>query len=185
MPHLISRATILGTGLIGGSFALALRKYTTGLHVSGWDRLETAREALHRGAIHQSFCGDLGPALQNADLIVIALPIGVTLDLLPEIARLAPASALVTDTCSTKLRITQSAADLFSPPASSAFLGGHPMAGREVAGIAHSGSGLFRHAPFALVPESSFDKRPLLNAGFKSPGKISAAPLLAWRQPPH
>src|SRR2546423_364322 len=177
MPHLISRATILGTGLIGGSFALALRKYTTDLHVSGWDRLETVREALHRGAIHQSFSGDLGPALQNADLIIIALPIGVTLDLLPEIARLAPASALVTDTCSTKLRITQSAADLFSPPASSAFLGGHPMAGREVAGIANADPDLFRNAPYALVRKSSIDNEPLVSAFFKLLEKISARPL--------
>src|SRR5207302_1667876 len=42
--HLISRVTILGTGLIGGSFALALRKYTTGMHISGWDRPDIVRK---------------------------------------------------------------------------------------------------------------------------------------------
>ena len=103
--HLISRATILGTGLIGGSFALALRKYTTDLHISGWDRAEIVQQARSRSAIDESFTGDLAPALRSADLIFIALPIGVTLDLLPEIARLAPKHALVTDACSTKLRI--------------------------------------------------------------------------------
>ncbi len=41
-PHLITRATILGTGLIGGSFALALRKYATDLHISGWDRRKSS-----------------------------------------------------------------------------------------------------------------------------------------------
>src|SRR6202023_2879984 len=104
-PHLITRATILGTGLIGGSFALALRKCATDLQISGWDRPEIIREARSRNVIDEAFTGDLAPALRAADLIYIALPIGVTLDLLPEIARAAPKHALVTDACSTKLRI--------------------------------------------------------------------------------
>jgi len=54
--HLISRVTILGTGLIGGSFALALRKYTTGMHISGWDRPDIVREAQSRGAVDEAFC---------------------------------------------------------------------------------------------------------------------------------
>src|SRR6202166_2649968 len=154
-PHLITRATILGTGLIGGSFALALRKYATDLHISGWDRPEVVREARSRNAIDEMFTGDdLAPALHAADLVYIALPIGVTLDLLPEIARLAPKPALVTDACSTKLRIAQSAAENFSPPATALFLGGHPMAGREVAGVAQADADLFRNAPYALIAES-------------------------------
>src|SRR5215813_13111487 len=107
--HLINRVTILGTGLIGGSFALALRKYATGIHISGWDRTEVVSDAHARDAIDAPFYGDLGPALQNADLIYIALPVGVVLDALPEIVRLAPPHALVTDACSTKDRIVQTA----------------------------------------------------------------------------
>src|SRR5437879_3892075 len=133
--HLISRVTILGTGLIGGSFALALRKYTTEMHISGWDRPEVVREAQSRGAIDQCFSGDLAPALQSADLIYIALPIAATLDLLPEIARHAPAHVLVTDACSTKVRVAQSAAELFSADKGPFFLSGHPMAGRELSAM--------------------------------------------------
>jgi prephenate dehydrogenase len=159
-PHLINRAAILGTGLIGGSFALALRKYTTDLHLAGWDRPEGVREAHARGAFHECFSGELAPALANADLIFIALPIGVTIDFLPEIARLAPRHALVTDACSTKLRVTQSAAEHFSD-ATALFLGGHPMAGREFAGIAHADADLFRNAPYALIGETkSADASP-------------------------
>ena len=176
-PHLISRATILGTGLIGGSLALALRKYTSDLRVSGWDRPDVVRQALERGAIDESFSGDLAPALQNADLVYIALPIGATLDLLPEIARLASPQALVTDACSTKLRITQSAAELFAPPASAVFLGGHPMAGREVAGIAGADADLFRGAPYALVGEASADREPRVRAFLKILERIGARPL--------
>jgi prephenate dehydrogenase len=154
-PHLISRVTILGTGLIGGSFALALRKHTQGMRISGWDRPEIAQEARARGAVHESFTGDLAPALRNADLIYIALPIAATLDLLPEIARHAPLHALVTDACSTKLRITQAASELFPGDSGPLFLAGHPMAGRELSGLAHADADLFRGTTYALVRESS------------------------------
>jgi prephenate dehydrogenase len=182
--HLITRATILGTGLIGGSFALALRKYATDLHISGWDRPGIIHQARARNVLDEAFTGDLAPALRGADLIYIALPIGVTLDLLPEIARLAPKHALVTDACSTKLRIAQSAAENFSAPATALFLGGHPMAGREVAGIAQADADLFRNAPYALVADSSVpadasptERDPRVAAFLKLLEKIGARPL--------
>ncbi len=138
--HLIRRATVLGTGLIGGSFALALKKNLTDIHVSGWDRPEFVREKSTR----------------NAFLIYIALPISVTLDLLPEIASHARPSALVTDACSTKLRIAQDAAQLFpgtSPDETPGliFLGGHPMAGKELSGIAAADAELSRGHTYALI----------------------------------
>ncbi len=183
-PHVITRATILGTGLIGGSFALALRKYATDLHISGWDRPEILQQARSLSLLDESFTGDLAPALRAADLIYIALPIGVTLDLLPEIARLAPKHALVTDACSTKLRIAQSAGENFSPPATALFLGGHPMAGREVAGIAQADADLFRNAPYALIADSSIPaesspsvRDPRVSAFLKLLEKIGARPL--------
>jgi len=153
-PHLINRVTILGTGLIGGSFALALRKYTTDLRISGWDRPDILREARSRNAIDEAFTGDLARALRDSDLIYIALPIGATLDLLPEVARHAPAHALVTDACSTKLRIAQSAAELFPSERGPLFLGGHPMAGRELSGITHATADLFRDSTYALISSS-------------------------------
>ena len=153
-PHLISRVTILGTGLIGGSFALALRKYAADMHISGWDRPDVVREAQSRNAVDESFSGDLAPALHNSDLIYIALPIAATIDLLPEIARHAPPHALVTDACSTKVRIAQAAAELFPGERGPIFLGGHPMAGRELPGIAHADADLFRENTYALIAKS-------------------------------
>jgi prephenate dehydrogenase len=153
--HLISRVTILGTGLIGGSFALALRKYTADMHISGWDRPDVIREAQSRGAVDETFSGDLAAALQNSDLIYIALPIAATIDLLPEIARHASPHALVTDACSTKVRIAQAAAELFSAEKGPLFLGGHPMAGRELPGMAHANADLFRENTYALIANSS------------------------------
>jgi prephenate dehydrogenase len=158
--HLINRVTILGTGLIGGSFALALRKYATDLRISGWDRPDVLREARSRNAIDESFTGDLAPALRDSDLIYIALPIGATLDLLSEVARHAPAHALVTDACSTKLRIATSAAELFPAEKGPLFLGGHPMAGRELSGITHATPDLFRDNTYALIGATLNDSSP-------------------------
>jgi prephenate dehydrogenase len=152
--HLISRVTILGTGLIGGSFALALRKYAADMHISGWDRPDIVREARSRSAVDESFSGELAPALHNSDLIYIALPIAATIDLLPEIARHAPPHALVTDACSTKVRIAQAAAELFPDEKGPFFLGGHPMAGRELPGITHADADLFRENTYALIAKS-------------------------------
>jgi prephenate dehydrogenase len=175
--HLISRVTILGTGLIGGSFALALRKYTTNLHITGWDRADVVRDAHTRGALDEAFSGELAPALQNADLICIALPIAATLDLLPEIARHAPSHALVTDACSTKVRIVESAAKLYTATNGPLFLGGHPMAGREFSGIAHADADLFRGNTYALIGASSAEKDPRVSAFLKILEKVGARPL--------
>lgn len=175
--HLISGVTILGTGLIGGSFGLALRKYTTNVCVSGWDRPEIVRAAQSRAAIDQSFSGELAPALESSDLIYIALPIAATIDLLPEIARRAPPHALITDACSTKVRIAQAASQHFSSENGPLFLGGHPMAGRELSGIAHAEADLFRGNTYALVGESPARENPRVSAFVKILEKIGARPL--------
>ena len=180
--HLINRVTILGTGLIGGSFALALRRFTTGMHICGWDRAEILKEAQTRGAIDDAFSGDLGPALQRADLIYIALPIAATIDVLPEVARHASAHALVTDACSTKVRIAQAAAELFSNEKGALFLGGHPMAGKELSGIAHANADLFRENTYALIGASPAQGEPRVSAFVKILEKIGARPLWLGEQ---
>src|SRR5207302_9218845 len=78
-----------------------------------------------------------------------------TIDLLPEIARHAAPQPLVTDACSTKVRIAQDAAELFPGEKGPLYLGGHPMAGRERPGITHADADLFRENTYALVAKSS------------------------------
>jgi prephenate dehydrogenase len=175
--HIINRVTLLGTGLIGGSFALALRKYTTEIHITGWDRPDVIGHAQSRGAIDAAFSGELAPALQNADLVYIALPISATLDFLPEIARLAAPNALITDACSTKVRITEDAGHHFPNDSTRVFLGGHPMAGRELSGIAHADADLFRNNTYALIGASSDSLDARISAFVKILDKIGARPL--------
>jgi prephenate dehydrogenase len=156
-PHLIQRVTILGTGLIGGSFSLALKKYTTDIFIHGWDRASIASEAFGRRITDRASSGLLKDAVAEADLIYLALPIGATLDILPDVAKFAPRHALVTDACSTKLRITQEAAALFPGGDGPLFLGGHPMAGKELSGLGAADGDLFRDHPYALITEPSSD----------------------------
>jgi prephenate dehydrogenase len=176
-PHLIQRVTILGTGLIGGSFALALRKYAPDILIAGWDRAEVVRQAQKSGALNEGFSDLLAPAMRNSDLVYIALPIGTTMDLLSEIARNAPSHALVTDASSTKQRITQAAAELFPQEGGPYFLGGHPMAGRELSGFEHADADLFRGATYALTSDTGEIRDPRVVAFVKILGKMGARPV--------
>ncbi len=152
------RVAVLGTGLIGGSFALAVREHSPPSRVVGWDLEAVLRQAEARGAIHEG-TSDLPCALAGADLVYVALPIGLTIELLPEIARRAEPHALVTDACSTKTKICKLAANYFGEVSAAAaassrtarFLGGHPMTGKECSGIAHADAGLFRGVNYAVI----------------------------------
>src|SRR6266853_6391544 len=133
MSAAFRRVAILGTGLIGGSFALALREHVPDSVVIGWDKAHVLRQALDRGAIHEGL-GELSLAVASADLIYMALPVGQTIELLPEVARLAPSHALVTDASSTKRSVCAAAAECF-PAKGAFFLGGRPLAGKKILGI--------------------------------------------------
>jgi prephenate dehydrogenase len=177
MPHLIQSAAILGTGLIGGSFARALRKYTPDMHITGWDREEVAHQLKSSGVANATFSGVIEPAIRGADLIYIALPIGVTLDILPEIAQNAAPHALVTDACSTKMRLCTAAVELFEEEESTPiFLGGHPMTGRELSGFGQSDADLFQKATYALVGPTEEDRDPRIIAFTKILEKLGARP---------
>jgi prephenate dehydrogenase len=108
MPAGFKRVAILGTGLIGGSFGLALRKLRPRPNVVGWDKPDVLKRARERGAIDRGET-DLARAVKGADLVFIALPVGAVLEHLPEIARAASSRALVTDTASSKRAICEQA----------------------------------------------------------------------------
>ena len=146
-PH-FSRAAVLGTGLIGGSFALALRRAFPAIRLVGWDKPAVLERALALRVVDEAK-PELPDALGSADLVYIALPVGLAIERLPEIAHQVPRHALVTDACSTKRAICAEAEKCFS--AEVLFLGGHPMAGSEVSGIDGADAALFQDAKYALV----------------------------------
>jgi prephenate dehydrogenase len=155
-----ARAAILGTGLIGGSFGLGLRKHFPAVTVTGFDRPEVADRALARGAI-QRVAASLDDAVRDADLIYLALPIGRILEVLPRIAEHAKPGALVTDAGSTKAQICREAAKVFAS-GGTRFLGGHPIAGKETSGIEFADENLFVGSRYALIAtENDSDARVL------------------------
>lgn len=144
------RAAVIGTGLIGGSFALALRKHFPGIARVGFDRKDVLERVILRGAIQES-ASDISSAVRDADLIYVALPIAAAIEALPAIAAAARLDALVTDACSTKAVICRSATEIFHSGAR--FLGGHPIAGKETSSIESADEKLFRGARYALIAQ--------------------------------
>jgi prephenate dehydrogenase len=148
------------------------------MYIAGWDREDIAHQLESSGVANQTFSGPIEPVIRGADLVYMALPIGVTLDILPEVAENAAPHALVTDACSTKLRICTAAVELFEEEESTPiFLGGHPMAGRELSGFAQSGADLFEKATYALVGPAQEDRDPRIIAFTKILEKLGTRPL--------
>jgi prephenate dehydrogenase len=151
MPETVPfrRVAVIGTGLIGGSFGLAIRKYFPEIQITGWDRDSASLDrARARGAV-QSAASDLSAAVKDADLVYIALPVSAIVKALAPIAAAAPAHALITDAGSTKVLIAKAAKECIGE--NGRFLGGHPMAGKENSGVDHADAELFRGAPYALI----------------------------------
>lgn len=136
---------IAGVGLIGGSFALALRKAGFDGRILGVSSPRTIEEATRLGVIDEGVT--LERAEAEADLIYLAQPILQILDVL---TRLKPKmNALVTDAGSTKAQITAAA---IANLKDCQFVGGHPMAGKETRGVAAADADLFRGRNYVLTP---------------------------------
>src|SRR5271156_3121637 len=101
------RVAIIGTGLIGGSFALALREQSPNISLVGYSRSGSSERARASGVVDEA-TSDLATAVRGADLIYIALPIGASIEALATVAKSAEPHALVTDACSTKAAICRS-----------------------------------------------------------------------------
>ena len=145
------RISIIGLGLIGGSWALALKALGHPARRVGYDVPDVLKLANECGAIQDS-AKDVDEAVRNADLVILATPVGKILDLLAQLKVSFSSHALVTDVGSTKQRITERAKDL--PAGGPLFLGGHPLAGKEHSGFEHADAALFQNACYAIVPSS-------------------------------
>jgi prephenate dehydrogenase len=162
---LIRQITIIGTGLIGGSFALALRKHKFAGRIVGCDREAILERAKHFGAIDLGF-SDPGDAVRGSQLVVLATPVLAIVDLIGRLGPGLAASTLLTDVGSTKAAVTQRAVDIFGKTASKKFLGGHPMAGKESSGVEFADPDLFQDAVWFLTPLPGQNLREGLFAEF-------------------
>jgi cytidylate kinase len=142
--------TIIGTGLIGGSCALALRRARYAARIIGVARSEATRQrAVEQGMVDVSEA-DPARAVAQADLVYLAMPLAATEDIICRIAPALHADCLVTDAGSVKAAVVEAAGRLLPYPTQ--FVGGHPMAGKEYSGIAHASATLFEGRPYFLTP---------------------------------
>ncbi len=153
------RIAIIGMGLIGASLGMALRSVETResplgpLEVLGWDsNPQATREARGRLAIDREG-RSLAETVSEASIVVIATPVQSMRTILAQLGSLLPAGTIVTDVASTKAEVSKWAAA--SLPAGVAFVGGHPMAGKEHAGVAAADPALFNDAIYCLTVSSS------------------------------
>lgn len=146
----MNKIAVLGLGLIGGSLGLALQQAGVAKHLSGYDsNQDTTHQAREIGAITE-ICDTAEKAVEEADMVILATPILAMRELLERIAPKLKGGALVTDTASTKVQILNWAKTLL--PGHAIFVGGHPMAGRELSGIEAAEVGLFEGSTYCLIP---------------------------------
>ena len=143
--------TIIGTGLIGGSLALALKKSGFRGKIVGCDGSLVLEKAKRRRTIDVAISDPL-KACSKSDLVVLATPVGGIIELIEKLAPHLPSSALLTDVGSTKSEVMSTAERVFGTDVSRRFLGGHPMAGKENSGIEFADAELFRDAVWFLTP---------------------------------
>ena len=147
----IRQITIIGTGLIGGSLGLALRKKKFAGRIVGCDREGTLERARMRGAIDDGTANP-GDAVRGSQVVVLATPVLTIVDLIERLGPVLPARTLLTDVGSTKAAVVDRALKVFGKNTGKRFLAGHPMAGKEMSGVDYADADLFRNAAWFLTP---------------------------------
>jgi prephenate dehydrogenase len=141
------RMAVIGVGLIGGSVALAARE-RLGAAVAGYDESPAALEAaLARGAIDRS-AASVADAVEGAQVVFVAAPVGSLPGLVGEVLSAVGEDCVVSDVGSTKRAIVAAHDD-------PRFVGGHPLAGAETAGVENARADLFDGATWYLTPDAS------------------------------
>ncbi len=143
--------TIIGVGLIGGSFALAVKQRGLAERVVGCDRPQVLERAQQLGVIDEAVA-EPEAALKGSDLVLLATPVGAILDLIERVGPLMVPGTLLTDVGSTKVEVVARARNVFGSDAGERFVPGHPMAGKEHGGIEQAEAKLFEGAAWIVTP---------------------------------
>ena len=149
----IRQITIIGTGLIGGSVALALKAHGFRGRIVGCDRSPVLERARQRGAID---AGETNPvhAVRSSQVVLLATPVGAIIDLIGMLGPALSRQALLTDVGGTKSEVVERARRVFGRSAGKRFLAGHPMAGKEHGGVEFADANLFQGAAWLITPLS-------------------------------
>ena len=148
---MINKITIIGVGLIGGSLARALKSNNLAKIVFGYGRDQNRLEAATKEGIIDEYSTDLKIAVDGADIVVIATPVGSFESLLYDLKPLITQHMTVTDVGSTKSSIANSAKHILDEMLSN-FIPAHPIAGKEKSGFEASDAGLFLNKKVIITP---------------------------------
>lgn len=147
---MFNRVAIVGLGLIGGSIGLALHKAKGAKQVTGFDLGKGISDVARRiGAIDQPY-STFADAIRGAELVILATPVGAMRSLLQSMTTTVTPGAVVTDVASTKSQVISWAEEFL--PQSVSFVGGHPMTGKELSGVAAADTNLFKDHIYCLTP---------------------------------
>lgn len=158
----MQQIAIVGVGLIGGSFGLGLRRAGFTGTITGVGSEASLRAALARGAIDRT--AGLAAAAGEADLIYLAQPVGRIIATIRELNPHVRSETLVTDAGSTKRIIVETATQHLRR---CAFIGGHPIAGKESSGFENADGSLFEGANYILTPRDSADLETNMARSFR------------------
>ena len=148
---MINKITIIGVGLIGGSLARALKSNNLANIVFGYGRDQNRLEAATKEGIIDQYSTDLKIAVDGADIVVIATPVGSFESLLYDLKPLITQHMIVTDVGSTKSSIANSAKHILDEMLSN-FIPAHPIAGKEKSGFEASDASLFLNKKVIITP---------------------------------
>ncbi|MCB9757872.1 MAG: prephenate dehydrogenase/arogenate dehydrogenase family protein [Candidatus Omnitrophica bacterium] len=149
-PTLFRKVTIIGLGLIGGSLAKAIKDNRLAKEIVGLSQgQQTLTTALKEGIIDQGY-HDISKAVANADLVVLATPVGAITGMLSSIGPHLRRGCIVTDVGSSKQLIVAAAQKYL--PNNVYFVGSHPLAGSEKSGVANAHAELFKNATCIMTP---------------------------------
>jgi prephenate dehydrogenase len=144
---------IIGVGLIGGSFAMAMRRAGLTASVAGYDRDSAAlQRAVELGVIDRA-AGSVSEAVRGSELVMVAVPVRAIGSVLHDVGLALDADAVVTDAGSTKGEVVRTAREELRERFPR-FVPGHPIAGRETSGVDAASAELFRGARVVLTPEA-------------------------------
>jgi prephenate dehydrogenase len=153
-PFEFQRLAIIGPGLLGGSIGLAAREVMPDLHISVWGRREEALQAVQESGFADRCSLSLSETVEGADLVILATPIEVMAGLAQTFAPALLPSTLVTDVGSVKKSVHDALHPILG---STRWIGSHPMAGSEQAGLAAARADLFHRSVTILTPDEKTD----------------------------
>src|SRR5579885_1875054 len=154
----MQQLTIIGTGLIGGSLGLALKQNGFIGRIVGVDRPEIVREALERRAIDAAETDPIAGS-RESDVVGLCTPVGGIIDLIERLGPVLEPNVLLTDAGSTKGMVVERVRQVFGGAAAGRFLAAHPMAGKEISGIAAADPALYQNAVWLVTPMPDQDIR--------------------------